>query len=62
MFSIRLGWMPAGMDEAGPEGGLGVDGCDCGCGRSPDLISDGESALGALYVLRGPEGGAGSAG
>jgi hypothetical protein len=54
--------MPAGMDEAGPEGGLGVDGCDCGCGRSPDLISDGESALGALYVLRGPEGGAGSAG
>lgn len=62
MFSIRLGCMPTGRDEAGPDGGIGAGGCDCGCGRSPDLISDGESVLGVLYVLRGPEGGAGSAG
>jgi hypothetical protein len=62
MFSKRLGWIPTDVDAAGPEGGVGVGGSDCGSGRSPDVVSDGVSTFGVVYVLRGPNGGVGSAG
>lgn len=46
MFTSLLGWIPAGNDAAGPEGAVGVGGCDCEDERSP----------------RGPSGGPGSEG
>jgi hypothetical protein len=46
IFTSLLGWTPAGIDAAGPEGAVGVGGCDWEDGRS----------------LRGPDGGPGSDG